>query len=74
MEAMLEDLELEMNTGIPWQNGYSLETFLKCLAATEYHEMILECKPNNVADGRPLKEAFKTSWGGSFHALFSSSG
>jgi len=45
-----------------YSTGCSLLTFLKCLFDVEYHEEVEICKPDNIYDGKQLKEEFKHAW------------
>ena len=64
MQAVVHNLGVQPTPSkIPWQNRCSLATFLKCLAAKPYHDVILNSKPDNTtSDTRTLEKAFENSW------------
>ncbi|RXW24926.1 hypothetical protein EST38_g939 [Candolleomyces aberdarensis] len=44
-----------------WRNGCSVSSFLKHLAADQFHSVILECRPDN-GSGLALEDAFNKAW------------
>lgn len=67
MAAVMEDagLPVSEDQGLPpWRNGCSLVSFLKHLTAKDFHDVALNCRPDNVpaGSGAPLDEAFKNAW------------
>ncbi|KAJ2936287.1 hypothetical protein H1R20_g807, partial [Candolleomyces eurysporus] len=51
-------------SGIDWSDGCSLVAFLKHLTADGFHQTVLECKPDNIANpqSQTLATVFANSW------------
>jgi len=63
LRSYMMAVEEEAETGTPlYSTGCSLLTFLKCLFDAEHHEEVETCRPDNIYDGKQLKEEFKVAW------------
>lgn len=64
LRAYMEGVKKEAaSSSFPnWRNGCGLVTFLECLTAQKFEDVVLGCCPDNIVKGTPLRDAFKDAW------------